>query len=799
MSQLPPPTSPDQGKRKNEEMSGTVSKRMKMAGPFAMDDDDDDDDFNDQNNILYAKLQHNPSDTTHAPAADPPLLPADDQPISESVRVESIRKPTSTESYAKPQADASIPIRGCSGSVRHVQKRVKQCPLTYERMIADRSVTEPGKATKSYYGIDIHKLLDEAKAEAPPMSSVQQSIEAPAHPTRSSKLVNQMWTEKYRATKFRDLIGDDRTHRSVLRWLKGWDPIVFPGLAKAMQKKNKTKDVEGEERAHRKILLLTGPPGLGKTTLAHVCAKQAGYEVLEINASDERSRNVVKGRIKDAVGTENVKGVSMQHGGKTVRKPGKPVCVVVDEVDGVVGGSGGTGGEGGFMKALIDLIQIDQRNSAKKSNPTSGNATRNKKNKDNFRLLRPVILICNDVYHPSLRPLRTSSLAEIIHVRRVPLEQVVLRVKSIFEREGIQCDGDGARKLCEISWGLSASRDRGNTKGANDGDIRGVLVEAEWIAHKLRSGGSSSSARLTKRWLEQHVIRTSSEGNLSRGLGRAGTKEIVERVFLDGAGFPYDRRSAGTFKDPFSKDTSKVPVGVADLRKRAGISRLREMVDACGEYDRCVTDCFLTYPTRTYQDDTKLSKPNTAYDWLCFHDMISSKVFSNQDWELNPYMSQATIAFHHLFASAEGSGDSERYGNEEDDEEEHPFSGPRADFAAFEAGKQNHSMLVEFQSSLSAPLLRTFRSKESVATELIPNLTLMLAPDIKPTVVGVRGDQGGIASVRKEGERALVRSAVRVMQGLDVKFERTRVETEIGSHAGWIYRMEPYVLSDHLI
>lgn len=38
------------------------------------------------------------------------------------------------------------------------------------------------------------------------------------------------------------------------------------------------------ERPERKILLIHGQPGLGKTTLAHVIAQTAGYSVLEINA-----------------------------------------------------------------------------------------------------------------------------------------------------------------------------------------------------------------------------------------------------------------------------------------------------------------------------------------------------------------------------------------------------------------------------------------------------------------------------------------------------------------------------------
>ncbi len=43
------------------------------------------------------------------------------------------------------------------------------------------------------------------------------------------------------------------------------------------------------------------PPGLGKTTLAHVCAAHCGYRPLEINASDDRGGASLQARILDAV------------------------------------------------------------------------------------------------------------------------------------------------------------------------------------------------------------------------------------------------------------------------------------------------------------------------------------------------------------------------------------------------------------------------------------------------------------------------------------------------------------------
>lgn len=779
-----------------ESSQSTEPKRQKFVGGFVDEDDDEDEDVA----ALRDEQFNSQSELREYPEPEPSALPGALEPSQTPTDLSQPNDTTPTISNPQPELTSRpaptapkrlFQVKTCAGQTHHIPLRRAQAHVSYERLVASRSETNPGRAKKSYYGIEIHQLLDaaakEAKAsETAPRPPVQTSIEKHDGGTKQKKADSMMWTEKYRARKFTDLIGDERTHRAVLRWLKGWDPIVYPGLARSRAKQPGQE--EGEERMHRKVLLLSGPPGLGKTTLAHVCAKQAGYEVLEINASDERSRDVVKGRIRDALGTENVKGANVEVGENKVRRAAKPVCVVVDEVDGVVGGAG-SGGEGGFMKALIDLVMLDQRNSVRAEN---GGNNGKKRRGDNFRFLRPLILVCNDLYHPSLRPLRASSIAEMINVRQAPLENVVQRIKNIFTREGIQCDGDGARRLCEAAWGLASKRQRSaKNTGSAEGDIRSVLVAAEWVAHKLRNE-CSSSMKLTRNWLEQRVLSASTEGgSFFKEMSRGGVREIVNRVFTEGGGFS-NAPVGMTFQDRYDGPNAKVPVGVADLRKRHAINRLREMVDASGEHDRCVTDCFAVYPIQQYQDDTFLSKPSAAYDWLHFHDSISNKVHSSQEWELGPYLSQSVLAFHHLFASASGKTEAHDKENEDDEaEEEHPFSGPKADFAAFEALKENRAILNGFHSSFSGPLTRMFRSPDNVVIELVPHLVRMLSPDVKPVIVRGSGEQRSTASVRKESERALVQSAVRVMSGMGVTYEKVRVEHEGGAHGGWVYRMEP--------
>ncbi|GAB1316585.1 Chromosome transmission fidelity protein 18 [Madurella fahalii] len=839
---FPPSSSPISGKRSRPSDAPKPS-RPRVLGGFIADDESNDDEAAEQPPVKRRMLQQDSHDARLQATVDAPVderlvetQPAAEKAIStppdsqmneeseeEADRYERLFGTQASRPLASLTSDAPSPYRisTCRGKSIPIRERKPTAAVSYATMVAARSRTKEGRASKSYYGIAIHELIDDANkqiAEARKVS-VTTPVTPPPNPDQPVRSVEDrhtnlkkpkrtmLWTEKYRARTFMDLVGDDLTNRQVLRWLKRWDPIVFPHATKSKptvrrhgQQQNQQPE---EEKPHRKILMLHGPPGLGKTTLAHVCARQAGYEVMEINASDERSKDVVKGRIRTSLGTETVKTVENKKSepGKQ-QKIARPVCVVVDEVDGVVGGSGGSG-EGGFVKALIDLVLLDQKNSSGAA--ASSGMGRRKKKGDDFRQMRPLILVCNDVYHPSLRPLRQSGLAEIIHVGKPSVEAVVGRLKSVFEKEGIPCEKDAARKLCEAAWGMTSGIDaRRGAESNAEGDLRGVMVVGEWVAGRLRASSEDAPPCLTREWIDKHIIHDLAHGGGgARGLGRGGVKEIVTRIFQEGAGFP---KQAGIAATAQAKNTlheqPQAQLGFSEQQKKYAMTRLREMIDTSGEVDRIMTEIFLEYPNREFNDDSFLTKPDAAYEWMHFHDTCSSRLFSSQEWELAQYVSQPILACHHLFASPRRyqvqTAHERKWGDADDDTNAAPlpFSGPRADYAAHEAEKVNRAALQSIQGQLPPSLTRAFRSPEDIATDFLPYLVRLVSPDVKPVLVGGSDKSGSVASVRREGEKAMVRRAAQVLAEVGIALHKGKIEADLvtagpANRTQWVYRMEP--------
>ena len=271
----------------------------------------------------------------------------------------------------------------------------------------------------------VHKLITEID------STPSTSSQPPAYSNYSHD--SRLWTDKYKPSKFTDLMGDDRLNRQVMSWLKEWDKCVFNKNTADSQYKRKRdaepyayRDPYNLGRPQERVLLVSGPPGLGKTTLAYVIAKHAGYRVFEVNASDDRTARTVDDKLKSAL---DVNPITLD--GKVDKRP---TLVLVDEVDGATGE-----GSGGFVRQLINIAS-DYVPKKRKNGTTEPRL-----------LLRPIICICNDLYAPSLRSLRP--LARIVRYKPPSTLATVTRLKDICNEEDMPSDTKSLNMLAESSGG----------------------------------------------------------------------------------------------------------------------------------------------------------------------------------------------------------------------------------------------------------------------------------------------------------------------------------------------------------
>jgi len=123
-----------------------------------------------------------------------------------------------------------------------------------------------------------------------PKQEVKQEVKEQAKKPES-EAQNELWVEKYKPKAMNKIIGQS-TEKSnankLLNWLKNWEKWNGAHSGKIKKPWN-----DQETGCSFKAALLSGPPGIGKTTTAHLVCKEAGFTFIELNASDSRSKKLL--------------------------------------------------------------------------------------------------------------------------------------------------------------------------------------------------------------------------------------------------------------------------------------------------------------------------------------------------------------------------------------------------------------------------------------------------------------------------------------------------------------------------
>jgi DNA polymerase III delta prime subunit len=286
--------------------------------------------------------------------------------------------------------------------------------------------------------------------------------ETPEQPEPQRIQDDQLWVDKHAPSSFANLLSDERTNREVLRVLREWDPYVFkkdppprPKFGAQEEEEEETPKNPNDKRPKEKsrVILLSGSPGVGKTTLAHILAQHCGYRPLEVNGSDERSGGALSDRVVRAMETATIDMSKRQKAGDASDWKGRPNCIIIDEIDGADAKQA--------LKSMVELIRQEM------PNPKANEGGKKRANKPYLK--RPIIFICNNLYAPALRPL--LPFARVFQVEPPAAPRLVARLRAVLSAEGLSLWG-GTRLLHDL---VSAS----------GGDIRSCLYTLQFAAAQI--------------------------------------------------------------------------------------------------------------------------------------------------------------------------------------------------------------------------------------------------------------------------------------------------------------------------
>ena len=188
-----------------------------------------------------------------------------------------------------------------------------------------------------------------------------------------------MWSEKHRPQIISDMVGNEESRAAIMEWFAKWKKGTKP-------------------------LLLVGPPGIGKTTMAYLLAKQFEYDMIGLNASDVRSKSRINEILTPVLGNVSVLGTPM---------------IFVDEVDGIHGR-----GDYGGAAALVDILK----------EPTV-----------------PIVLAANDDTQDKMKSIR--KVVKTIYFKRLPPRLLRVYLENILKKESAKLSPGSLIKVIDKSHG----------------------------------------------------------------------------------------------------------------------------------------------------------------------------------------------------------------------------------------------------------------------------------------------------------------------------------------------------------
>ncbi|RPB04537.1 DNA replication factor C, large subunit [Choiromyces venosus 120613-1] len=206
------------------------------------------------------------------------------------------------------------------------------------------------------------------------------------------KEASELWTVKYAPSQLTQICGNKGQVEKLGRWLRNWPKNLKTDF------KMRGADGMGGARA----VMIYGPPGIGKTTAAHLVAKLEGYDIVESNASDTRSKKFMEEKLRGVLDNRSLLGY-FAGDQKKVEQSKQKMVLIMDEVDGM---SAGDRGGVGQLAAVCKKTNI------------------------------PIICICNERKLPKMKPF--DNVTYDLPFKRPDAAAIRSRIMSIAYREGLK-------------------------------------------------------------------------------------------------------------------------------------------------------------------------------------------------------------------------------------------------------------------------------------------------------------------------------------------------------------------------